>query len=80
VELTGVSTERRKDVLGLLSSKTGQPFSLITLSGDRDAILNYYLAHGYDQARVELAQAKEQKDEARTDVELTVSEGQRVVV
>ncbi len=39
--------------MGLLSSKTGQPFSLITLSGDRDAILSYYLAHGFDQARVE---------------------------
>ncbi len=80
VELTGVSPERRKAVLALLSSKTGQPFSLITLSGDRDAIMSYYLAHGFDQARVELAQAKEQKDEARTDVELTVSEGQRVMV
>ncbi len=80
VDLTGVAPERRKDVEGLLSSKTGQPFSLTTLSGDRDAILNYYLAHGYDQARVELAQAKQNTDAARTDVELTVSEGQRVVV
>ena len=80
VELTGVSPERRKDVVALLSSQTGQPFSLNTLSGDRDAILNYYLAHGFDQARVELAQAKEQKDDARTDVDLTVSEGQRVMV
>jgi outer membrane protein assembly complex protein YaeT len=80
VELTGVSPERRKDVVALLSSKTGQPFSLTTLSGDRDAILNYYLAHGYDQARVELAQAKENANDSRTDVELTVSEGQRVMV
>ncbi|HSY34604.1 MAG TPA: POTRA domain-containing protein [Acidobacteriaceae bacterium] len=80
VELTGVSTERRKDIVALLSSKTGQPFSLTTLSGDRDAILDYYLAHGFDQARVELAQAKQNSNEARTDVELTVSEGQRVMV
>ncbi len=80
VELTGVAEERRKDLLALLSSRTGQPFSLITLSGDRDAILNYYLAHGYDQARVELAQTKANADAARTDVELTVSEGQRVMV
>jgi outer membrane protein insertion porin family len=80
VELTGVATEHRKDIVALLSSKTGQPFSLTTLSGDRDAILNYYLAHGFDQARVELAQAKENANESRTDVELTVSEGQRVMV
>ena len=48
--------------MALLNSQTGQPFSLITLSGDRDAILSYYLAHGFEQARVETEQqAKEQQ-------------------
>ncbi len=78
VELTGVGEERRKGVQELLSSKTGQPFSLITLSGDRDAILGYYLANGFDHARVEIAQHAEDGNKTRTDVALTVTEGQRV--
>jgi outer membrane protein assembly complex protein YaeT len=80
VELTGVAEERRKEVQGLLSTQTGQPFSLITLSSDRDAIVTYYLAHGFDHARVEIAQYVESGDTARTDVALTVTEGQRVSV
>ncbi len=80
VELTGVATERRKGVLSLLSSQTGQPFSLITLSSDRDAILNYYLAHGFDHAKVEIAQHVESGDKSRTDVALNVTEGQQVMV
>ena len=80
VELTGVATERRKAVLALLSSQTGQPFSLITLSSDRDAILSYYLAHGFDHARVEIAQKVESGDKSRTDVALNVTEGQQVFV
>jgi outer membrane protein insertion porin family len=80
VELAGVAQERRKGVQALLSTQTGQPFSLITLSGDRDAIVNYYLAHGYDHARVEISQHVESGNAARTDVALIVTEGQQVSV
>jgi outer membrane protein assembly complex protein YaeT len=80
VELAGVAQERRKGVQALLSTQMGQPFSLITLSGDRDAILNYYLAHGYDHARVEISQHVEGGNAARTDVALIVTEGQQVSV
>ena len=80
VELTGVADERRKAVQSLLSSQTGQPFSLITMSSDRDAILQYYLAHGFDHARVEIYQHVQDANPARTDVALTVIEGQRVNV
>jgi outer membrane protein assembly factor BamA len=80
VELTGVTEERRKAIKALLSSQTGQPFSLITVSGDRDAIQSYYLAHGFDHARVEIAQSVESANKARTDVALNVTEGQQVSV
>ena len=80
VELTGVADSRRKAVLALLSSQTGQPFSLITLSSDRDAILNFYLAHGFDHAVVEISQGVEQGNASRTDVALEVTEGQQVMV
>jgi outer membrane protein assembly complex protein YaeT len=80
VELTGVATERRKAVKALLSSQTGQPFSLITLSSDRDAIVTYYLANGFDHARVAIAQSAASGDASRTDVALNVTEGQQVFV
>jgi outer membrane protein insertion porin family len=80
VQLTGVAEGRRKAIQSLLSSQTGQPFSLITVSGDRDAIVSYYLAHGFDHARVEITQSVESGNKSRTDVALNVTEGQSVNV
>jgi outer membrane protein assembly complex protein YaeT len=80
VELTGVDAAREQAVHALLSAQTGQPFSLITLSTDRDAVLSYYLSHGFDHARVEIAQNVQGGDAARTDVSLNVTEGQQVFV
>jgi outer membrane protein insertion porin family len=80
VALTGVAAVREQAIRPLLSAQTGQPFSLITLSGDRDAILGYYLSHGFDHARVEITQNVQSGDKARTDVSLNVIEGQQVFI
>jgi len=80
VTLNGVDAGRMQDVKGLMNSQPGQPFSLVTLSGDRDAVLQYYLSHGFDQVKVEIMQAKESKDADQTDVSLNVMEGQQVFV
>jgi outer membrane protein insertion porin family len=80
VELVGVAEDREKAVRSLLNSQTGQPFSLITLSNDRDAVLTYYLSHGFDHARIEIEQKVESSDKTRTDVSLNVREGQQVFV
>ena len=80
VALTGVDTSRQKDVHSLLSAETGQPFSLITLSQDRDAALSYYVSHGFDHAKVEIQQNIEPKDTTRTDVAINVVEGEQVFV
>jgi outer membrane protein assembly factor BamA len=80
VALDGVAASREKDVKALLDSQQGQPYSLITLSGDRDAILGYYLSHGFAQARVDVKQQVETADAERTDVSLDVTEGQQVFV
>jgi outer membrane protein assembly factor BamA len=80
VSLAGVDASRASAVQSLLNSQSGQPFSLISLSGDRDAVLGYYLSHGFDQARVEIRQVKETADPTRTDVSLSVSEGHQVFV
>jgi outer membrane protein assembly complex protein YaeT len=79
VEVTGVNPSRLQDVKALMNTQSGQPFSLVTLSGDRDTVLTYYLSHGFDKARVEIQQHKE-NDPTRTDVSLNVSEGHQVFV
>jgi outer membrane protein assembly factor BamA len=80
VELSGVNASRQQPVRALLSAETGQPFSLITLSNDRDAVLSYYLAHGFDHARVEILQTVNPQDKDRIDVTLGVSEEQQVFI
>lgn len=80
VNLAGVDPTREDQIHGLLNVQSGQPFSLITLSGDRDAVLEYYVSHGFDQAKVEIKQNIESKDSTKTDVTLAVVEGQQVFV
>ena len=59
----------------LMNAQSGQPFSLVTLSGDRDTVLQYYLAHGFDQVKVEIRQTKEAADADKTDVSLECDRG-----
>jgi outer membrane protein insertion porin family len=80
VALVGVDQSRMQDVKGLINTQAGQPFSLVTLSGDRDTVLQYYLSHGFDQVKVEIRQTKEKTDADHTDVSLNVTEGQQVFV
>jgi outer membrane protein assembly factor BamA len=80
IDLAGVDAARSAAVKGLLNSQQGQPFSLISLSGDRDAVLSYYLSNGFDQARVEVKQAKDANDPKLTNVAINVTEGHQVFV
>jgi outer membrane protein insertion porin family len=80
VKFDGVDGSREKDVKALLNSQEGQPYSLITLSGDRDAILGYYLSNGFAQARIEIKQQVEGGETHKTNVSLNVTEGQQVFV
>ncbi len=80
VALEGVDPGRKAAIAGLLAATPGQPFSLLTLSGDRDAILSYYLSNGFDQARVEVTQKIEAADPTRTDVGYNVTEGEQVFI
>ena len=80
VKLAGVATSRDKEISGLLNAQEGQPFSLITLSGDRDAVLGYYVSHGFDQAKVEIRQVPEKENKTVTDVTISVTEGHQVFI
>jgi outer membrane protein assembly complex protein YaeT len=79
INLVGVNPSRLQDVKALMNAQEGQPYSLVTLAGDRDAVLSYYLGHGFDQAKVDL-QIHKEADPTSTDVSLTVAEGQQVFV
>jgi outer membrane protein assembly complex protein YaeT len=79
VNLSGVDPSRQEAIRGLLSAETGQPFSLITLSNDRDAVLSYYLSHGFDLAQVEIQQQVD-PDKEHVNVTLAVNEGQQVTI
>ena len=68
VDLSGVGASRQDAIKALLSAETGQPFSLITLSNDRDAVLSYYLAHGFDLAEVEIQQQPDPDNKDRINV------------
>ncbi len=80
VDVAGVDAKRVDEVRGLMNTQPGQPFSLTTLSGDRDTVLQYYLSKGFDQVKVEIRQEKDAKDADKTDVSLNVTEGQQVFI
>lgn len=78
VKLNGVDPERAKAIQGMLQATPGQPFSLVTLSGDRDAVLSYYLSNGFDKARIEVTQNVQSPDKQKTDIGYNVTEGEQV--
>jgi outer membrane protein assembly complex protein YaeT len=80
VDITGVDPSRQKAVRDIATAQTGQPFSFFTLSGDRDAILSFYLSQGFEHAKVDIAQQIDPQDKSRTDVTLRVTEGQQVFI
>ena len=80
VEVAGADTAREQTVYDMLLAEPGQPFSLITLAQDRDAILSYYISHGFDHAQVEVNPKVSGDNKYLTDVTLNVVEGQQVTV
>ncbi len=71
---------RLEDVKSLMNTQEGQPFSLVTLSGDRDAVLAYYLSHGFDQAKVDLQLHKTRRSQPAPMSHLRSPKGQQVFV
>ncbi len=80
VDVAGVDSTREQTMYDLLTAEPGQPFSLITLSQDRDAILSWYVSHGFDHAQVEVDPKVSADNKAITDVTLNVVEGQQVSI
>lgn len=80
VAINGADPARLASLRPLLQASSGQPFSLVTLSGDRDVLRSYYVSNGFDQARVEVAQVIDPTDKSKTDVAYTITEGEQVFI
>ncbi len=80
VDVAGADSTREQTIYDMLTAEPGQPFSLITLSQDRDAILSWYVSHGFDHAQVEVDPKVSADNKSITDVTLNVVEGQQVTI
>jgi outer membrane protein assembly complex protein YaeT len=78
VSLNGADPARTAAIRSLLQATPGQPYSLVTLAGDRDTVLTYYLSNGYDKARIEVAQSPDASNPRTVDVAYNVIEGEQV--
>jgi outer membrane protein assembly factor BamA len=79
-EVTGNEHVPLQTLKALLNTEEGQPYSAITIVGDRDAILTYYYSHGFDHAMVGLKQQPEAGKSNTIDVTLHITEGDQTFV
>jgi outer membrane protein insertion porin family len=68
-----------EDLRNQITSTEGQPYSEYNLSNDRDQVLTEYQNRGYPDARLDVS-AKPSAEANHMDVELTVHEGEKVIV
>lgn len=64
----------------LLNTQSGQPYSSLNVTQDRDAILTYYLSHGFSNATVNMVQQPSSKDPNLIDITMNISEGDQIFV
>jgi outer membrane protein insertion porin family len=80
LQIGGNNTLPTDELLPLLSTVEGQPYSDFNVSSDRDAILNYYFNHGFPNATFESTAKPVPDNAARMDVSFTIHEGQQIFV
>jgi outer membrane protein assembly complex protein YaeT len=79
LELSGVDLKFYDQVLGLLQSTGGQPYSPAGVAADRDNMLSYYHNNGYPDAAIEIASTPDQAAR-RVSLRYQVREGRRLYV
>ncbi|MGP0070696.1 MAG: POTRA domain-containing protein [Bryobacteraceae bacterium] len=77
--LQGVSEDFRPDLMLLLHSTQGQPFSDLGIATDRDNVLDYYFNNGYPAAKFDFTAVPSGQAD-RVDLTFTVTPGARVYV
>jgi len=79
-KISGVNPAQLTEIQPRLSLQAGQPYSGNNLTADRDAILGYFLDHGYDHAQVNLQQNPSASDPNLIDVYLSVVPGDQIFI
>ena len=80
LRITGNESVSEADLLGLLDTGEGQPYSDYNLASDRDSILNYYFNHGFPEVTFEANATPAPDNPHRMDVTYTLHEGQPVSI
>jgi len=75
VDISGNTTMPMAELRKLMNSQSGQPYSVANLSGDRDAMLNYYLSKGFTNAQMDVSQIPEKDNPQVISVNFRVTEG-----
>ncbi len=78
--ITGNERISLNDLKPLLNLQEGQPYSAANIIGDRDAILEYYLKHGFSHVTIDLKQDPESGDADVLDITMRITEGQQIFV
>ncbi|QNI33619.1 BamA/TamA family outer membrane protein [Alloacidobacterium dinghuense] len=78
--INGASKVQLSDLTPLLNTQSGQPYSSLNITQDRDSILTFYLSHGFDNAQINLLQRPSPKDPNLIDVTMNVTEGDQFFV
>ncbi len=80
LQIAGNKTLSDDQLIPLLSTSPGQPFSEFNVGNDRDSILNYYFNHGFPSATFEASAKPVLGEPNRMDVTFTIREGEQVFV
>ncbi|MGB6870104.1 MAG: POTRA domain-containing protein [Acidobacteriaceae bacterium] len=78
--IEGVTPAQLAAIRPSLSLQSGQPYSGNNLTSDRDAILGYFLDHGYDHAQVTLQQHPAPNDPNLINIVLQVTPGDQIFI
>lgn len=79
VDMSGVDLKLLDEIRGLLTSQSGQPYSIASVAADRDAILNWYFNNGYPDATFDATVTPDQQAH-RVKLKYVVREGRRYFV
>jgi outer membrane protein insertion porin family len=79
-EITGYKQVPLETLKSLFTVQSGQPYSAIGISGDRDSILTYYFSNGFDHATLNLKQTPQPGHPELIDISMNVDEGERIFV
>jgi outer membrane protein assembly complex protein YaeT len=69
-----------EELMALLSSLQGQPYSETNVAADRDAVTYYYYNHGFPNLDFEAVAHQVSADPPRVDLAYTIQEGEQVFV